>query len=90
MLQEMEVDEQGMTPEEQFGASKSAAGEWASCIQVVEPKLMSVLHTVHMGEQEGAVSLCLASFGYQSEEQSFLVVGTVQRLRFCPMESDGG
>lgn len=84
------MDEQGMTPEEQFGATKTGVGEWASCVQVIEPEHMSVLHTVHMGEQEGAVSLCLASFNQRPEEGSFLVVGTVQRLRFCPTESDGG
>ncbi|GMH39601.1 hypothetical protein BSKO_07499 [Bryopsis sp. KO-2023] len=87
---EMDVDDEGMSPEEQFGASKSAPGEWASCVQVVDPKEMSVVHTVHIEGREAAISLCLAGFNNRMEEGSFLVVGTVNHMKFCPLEADGG
>ena len=85
----MEVEEERMTPEELFGAPKGAPGQWASCLQIVDPSQMGVLYTLQMENNEAAVSLCIADFSNRPDLGSVLVVGTVAGLRFYPLESEG-
>lgn len=91
---DMEVDQtNGETESEElpavdFGYPR-AQGNWASCIQVVDPvSEKAVTHTVELKTNQSLVSAALVSFESRSEEV-FLAVGTAKDLRFNPYKFAG-
>jgi splicing factor 3B subunit 3 len=62
-------------PPEDFGYPR-AKGHWASCIQIIDPlDAKSVIETVHLEENEAALSIAAVSFSSQDDE-TFLLIGT--------------
>jgi splicing factor 3B subunit 3 len=79
-----EIDE---LPAIEFGYPR-AQGNWASCIQVVDPVTeKAVVHTVEIKANQSLVSAALVYF--ESREDSFLVVGTAKDLSFQPYRYSG-
>ncbi|KAF2673961.1 pre-mRNA-splicing factor rse1 [Microthyrium microscopicum] len=76
-------------PPEQFGHAK-AKGHWASCIQVVDPiDTKSVLATIHLEDNEAAVSVAAVQFSSQDDE-TFLLVGTGKDMIPSPASAECG
>lgn len=66
-----------------FGYPKGT-DHWSSCIQVVDPITeKAVLSTVHLTNNETAVSLAVVTFPSQ-QHQTFVLVGTAQDLKLSP------
>ncbi|KAJ5884705.1 Pre-mRNA-splicing factor rse1 [Penicillium taxi] len=63
---------------------------WASCIEVVDPLTSKeVIYTINLEDNEAAVSVTIAPFPSQGNEQ-FLVVGTGKNMSTSPPSSGGG
>lgn len=71
-------------PPTEFGYPK-ATGQWASCIQVVDPLTeKAVVQSVELKDNKSAVSIALAYFESRGENEYYLCVGTAQDLQFTP------
>ncbi|CAI6336295.1 unnamed protein product [Periconia digitata] len=71
-------------PPTEFGYPK-ATGQWASCIQVVDPITeKAVVYTVELKDNKSAVSVALAYFESRGENEYYLAVGTAKDLQFTP------
>ncbi|KAA8568403.1 hypothetical protein EYC84_007437 [Monilinia fructicola] len=76
-------------PPEEFGYPRGT-NHWASCISVVDPVTeKKVLSTVHLEDNESAVSIAVVSFASQ-EDETFLVVGTGKDLIVSPRSFSAG
>lgn len=72
----------------EFGYPR-AAGNWASCIQVVDPvSEKAVTHTVEILSNQSLVSAALVFFESRGDDV-FLVVGTAKDLSFQPYKFSG-
>lgn len=76
-----------MTPDEQFGMPRGVAGQWASCVRVVNPKTGET-SAVEMTDNEAALSCCCCLF--PNFPEVVLVVGTAKALQFNPRSCEGG
>lgn len=75
-------------PATEFGYPR-AAGNWASCIQVVDPVTeKAVTHTVEIKSNQSLVSAALVYFESRGDEP-FLAVGTAKDLSFQPYKFSG-
>lgn len=71
-------------PPEDFGYPR-ARGNWASCIQVVDPVVdKQVLKTVELEQNEAAVSIAVVTFLSLGSE-NYLAVGTAKDMIVSPM-----
>ncbi|KAJ4360278.1 pre-mRNA-splicing factor rse1 [Didymosphaeria variabile] len=69
-----------------FGYPK-AQGQWASCIQIVDPITeKKVVQSLELKDNKSAVSVALAYFESRGENDMYLCVGTVKDLRFTPYQ----
>ncbi|APA10509.1 hypothetical protein sscle_06g052790 [Sclerotinia sclerotiorum 1980 UF-70] len=76
-------------PAEEFGYPRGT-NHWASCISVVDPVTeKKVLATIHLEDNESAVSVAVVAFASQ-EDETFLVVGTGKDLVVSPRSSSAG
>lgn len=68
----------------EFGYPK-AQGQWASCIQIVDPVTeKKVVQTLELQDNKSAVSIALAYFESRGENDMYLCVGTAKDLQFEP------
>jgi splicing factor 3B subunit 3 len=75
-------------PPIEFGYPR-APGNWASCIQVVDPvSEKAVTHTVEINANQSLVSAALVYFESRGDE-AFLAVGTAKDLSFQPYKYSG-
>ncbi|KAK3375163.1 CPSF A subunit region-domain-containing protein [Podospora didyma] len=77
-----------LLPPKDFGYPR-AKGRWSSCISIVDPIGESVLQTIHLVDNEAAVSAAVVSFASQ-EGESFLVVGTGKDMVLNPRQFTAG
>ncbi|ORY63421.1 CPSF A subunit region-domain-containing protein [Pseudomassariella vexata] len=76
-------------PPEEFGYPRGS-GRWASCISVIDPlNEKRVLQTLHLEDNEAAVSVATVSFASQDNE-TFLVVGTGKDMILSPRQFAAG
>ncbi|KAH7374753.1 pre-mRNA-splicing factor RSE1 [Plectosphaerella cucumerina] len=77
-------------PPLEFGYPRSK-GHWASCINVIDPlsEELQTLQTVHLENNEAAVSAAIVSFTSQDNE-AFLVVGTGKDMVLNPRSCTEG
>ncbi|KAL5455420.1 hypothetical protein PMIN06_004506 [Paraphaeosphaeria minitans] len=69
-----------------FGYPK-AQGQWASCIQIVDPVTeKKVLQSLELKDNKSAVSVALTYFESRGDNDMYLCVGTVKDLRFTPYQ----
>jgi len=71
-----------------YGLPRSQ-GHWASCIQVIDPLSQSISNTLHLEDNENAVSIACAPFSSQDDEV-FLVVGTAKNFIPSPRQYECG
>ncbi|KAJ5623551.1 Pre-mRNA-splicing factor rse1 [Penicillium lividum] len=76
-------------PPAEFGYPRGN-GHWASCIQVVDPiSNKEVVFTLHLEDNEAAVSVAVTPF-FSQDDELFLVVGTAKDMEVSPPKSKGG
>lgn len=81
--------EVAVPPSEDFGHPRGT-GHWASCIQIVDPvEAKSVISSIELEENEGAVSMAAVPFTSQDDE-TFLVVGTGKDMTVSPPSASCG
>lgn len=75
---------------EEFGYPRGR-GRWASCISVVDPiaEEPSVIKTIHLEDNEAAVSAAVVPFASQDGE-NFLIVGTGKDMVLSPRQCSEG
>lgn len=84
---EAEAEEQQMTPDEQFGMPRGVAGQWASCVRVLNPRT-GESSAVELADNEAALSCCCCLF--PNFPEVVLAVGTAKALQFNPRSCEGG
>ncbi|KAI9166718.1 Pre-mRNA-splicing factor rse1 [Paramyrothecium foliicola] len=62
---------------------------WASCVNIVDPLAEEVLQTVHLEDNEAAVSVAIVPFASQDNE-NFLVIGTGKDMVVNPQSFSEG
>ncbi len=75
--------EEGTTEQECGYPITPEPGKWGSCIEVVDPKSLSILQQLQFDNNEAALCCCFAQFESMGEEQ-FFIVGTAKDLTFKP------
>ncbi|KAK6601578.1 pre-mRNA-splicing factor rse1 [Botrytis cinerea] len=76
-------------PPEEFGYPRGT-NHWASCISVVDPVTeKKVLSTIHLEDNECAVSIAVVAFAGQ-EDETFLCVGTGKDMVVSPRSFSAG
>ncbi|KAK6605591.1 pre-mRNA-splicing factor rse1 [Botrytis cinerea] len=76
-------------PPEEFGYPRGT-NHWASCISVVDPVTeKKVLSTIHLEDNECAVSIAVVAFASQ-EDETFLCVGTGKDMVVSPRSFSAG
>lgn len=77
-----------MSPEA-FGRPRADAGQWASCIRVVDPVESSTLALVELADNEAAFSIAVVPFASRNGEP-MLVVGTAKDTFLAPRSCKSG
>lgn len=85
-----ELDEERAAAEMQFGGPRGAAGQWASCVRVIDPATASTAAVLELDENEGATCIGLVRFDTPGNAGTYLAVGTAQGLTFNPRQADDG
>lgn len=88
-MQGPEAEEEAAAAEDQFGAPKGAAGQWASCVRVVDAATMATSCLLELDNNEGATCAALVAFNTPGQEGAYLAVGTAQGLTVNPRQADG-
>lgn len=79
-----------LTKEQLLGAPIGAPGQWASCLQIIDPRTLTTTHTEELDNNEAALCLTFAAFDSHPDYGTLLCVGTAKSLRFNPREVDTG
>ena len=69
------------------GVPRPPAGNWASCIRILDPRTGGNLHILELEDNEAAFSMCFATFSSLPQE-IFLIVGTAVNYRLFPRGTD--
>jgi hypothetical protein len=64
MLQGPELDEERAATEMQFGGPRGAAGQWASCVRVIDPASASTTAVLELDENEVRCSRTTFCYGH--------------------------
>ena len=48
--------------EEQYGAPRGEAGQWAACLRIVEPGSLATVFTVELDNNEAVTSMAIVHF----------------------------
>ncbi|KAG8790078.1 pre-mRNA-splicing factor rse1 [Ceratobasidium sp. 428] len=76
-------------PPEVFGLPRADAGQWASCIRIVDPTEPKTIHKIELDNNEAAFSVAVVPFTAR-EGELFLVVGTAKSTFVAPRSSTTG
>ncbi|KAI5479642.1 splicing factor 3B subunit 3 [Pseudohyphozyma bogoriensis] len=80
----MDVDEEvAQLPADVFGLPRAAAGNWASCVRIIDPVEASTIFKLDLENNEAAFSAAIVPFSTQPNDL-FLVVGTAQDTSLAP------
>ncbi|CED84295.1 pre-mrna-splicing factor rse1 [Phaffia rhodozyma] len=74
---------------EVFGRPRADAGQWASCIRVVDPIESTTLSMLDLDENEAAFSIAVVPFASR-EGETLLVVGTAKDTFLSPRSCSSG
>ncbi|KAI8334128.1 CPSF A subunit region-domain-containing protein [Blakeslea trispora] len=78
----------------QFGHVRHRAGQWASCIRLIEPFGGTTLQTIDLEENEAAFSVAMVQFRQNPHatdpQEQFIVVGTGQNVTLQPRSCTAG
>ncbi|KAM0792362.1 pre-mRNA-splicing factor rse1 [Microbotryomycetes sp. NB124-2] len=81
---DVEINEQVLElPTEVFGLPRAPAGNWASCVRVIDPVTASTVFKVDLDNNEAAFAFAIVQFSSRPGEE-FLVVGTGQDTILAP------
>ncbi|KAK0505095.1 CPSF A subunit region-domain-containing protein [Armillaria luteobubalina] len=84
------IDEEVVNlPVTEFGRPKAAAGNWGSCIRIVDPIEAKTVAVVHLDNNEAAFSLAIVPFSARSGDLH-LVVGTAADTIVSPRSCTSG
>ncbi|KAK0225582.1 CPSF A subunit region-domain-containing protein [Armillaria fumosa] len=84
------IDEEVINlPVTEFGRPKAAAGNWGSCIRIVDPIEAKTVAVVHLDNNEAAFSLAIVPFSARSGDLH-LVVGTAADTIVSPRSCTSG
>ncbi|CAE6440620.1 unnamed protein product, partial [Rhizoctonia solani] len=70
-------------PAEDFGLPRAGAGQWASCIRIIDPTEPKTLFKIELDNNESAFSVAVVPFAAR-ENELFLVVGTAKDTHVTP------
>ncbi|KAF8312848.1 hypothetical protein DL93DRAFT_2081807 [Clavulina sp. PMI_390] len=76
-------------PPEEFGYSKAEAGQWASCLRIIDPMEWSSLPPIHFTNNEAAFCATVVPFS-ERPDQLHLVVGLARDTRLAPRSCTTG
>ncbi|KAF5328613.1 hypothetical protein D9619_011578 [Psilocybe cf. subviscida] len=76
-------------PPDSFGRPKAAAGNWGSCIRVIDPVEGRTLSVINLEDNEAAFSLAVVPFSARNDELH-LVVGTAADTHISPRSCSSG
>ncbi|POY74330.1 hypothetical protein BMF94_2524 [Rhodotorula taiwanensis] len=81
---EIDFDEEllALDPKE-FGLPRAGAGEWGSCIRIIDPVTAESVFKLDLQDNEAAFSVAIVNF-HSHPEETFLVVGTGQDTSLAP------
>ncbi|SCV67047.1 BQ2448_5693 [Microbotryum intermedium] len=80
----IDVDDEVMQlPREVFGLPRAPAGNWASCIRIIDPVEATTAFSLELENNEAAFSVALCTFHTTPNEQH-LVVGSAQDTTLSP------
>ncbi|GAA5860506.1 hypothetical protein JCM3774_006190 [Rhodotorula dairenensis] len=81
---EIEVDEEllALDPKE-FGLPRAGAGQWGSCIRIIDPVTAESVFKFDLEDNEAAFSVAIVTF-HSHPDETFLVVGTGQDTSLAP------
>ncbi|ORY72192.1 splicing factor 3b, subunit 3, 130kDa, isoform CRA_b [Leucosporidium creatinivorum] len=86
----MDVDEEvAELPAEVFGLPRAAAGNWASCVRIIDPVEATTIFKLDFENNEAAFSVALVNF-HTSKDETHLVVGTGQDTTLAPRTCKSG
>lgn len=87
---EIENGENGSAgPEEvQFGAVRGKPDEWASCIELVDARTLSV--SGHLDLEGNHIVTCMTLVRFEGQSEDMIAVGTALNMKLQPRGSDGG
>ncbi|KAF4620312.1 hypothetical protein D9613_000135 [Agrocybe pediades] len=84
------IDEEVVNlPYDTFGRPKAAAGNWGSCIRIVDPIEAKTLSVINLEDNEAAFSLAIVPFSARGGELH-LVVGTAADTHIAPRSCSSG
>jgi len=84
------IDEEVVNlPYDTFGRPKAAAGNWGSCIRIIDPVESKTLSVINLEENEAAFSLAIVPFSARGGELH-LVVGTAADTHIAPRSCSSG
>ncbi|ELU42250.1 splicing factor 3B subunit 3 [Rhizoctonia solani AG-1 IA] len=78
-------------PAEDFGLPRAGAGQWASCIRIIDPTEVfcsATLFKIELDNNESAFSVAVVPFAAR-ENELFLVVGTAKDTNVLPRQCVG-
>ncbi|KAF8690293.1 CPSF A subunit region, partial [Rhizoctonia solani] len=76
-------------PAEDFGLPRAGAGQWASCIRIIDPTEPKTLFKIELDNNESAFSVAVVPFAAR-ENELFLVVGTAKDTNVLPRQCATG
>ncbi|KAI9314019.1 CPSF A subunit region-domain-containing protein [Zopfochytrium polystomum] len=71
-------------PPEQFGLPRAEAGNWGSCVRVVNPLSAETLSLVDLDDNEAAFCVTLCSFASSPSRETCVIVGGGQGVTLAP------
>jgi splicing factor 3B subunit 3 len=85
---EEEAEGPGWSAAEQFGLSRGAPGQWASCVRLVDTKAHATTALIELPEGEAA--MCATCCQFPNYPEILLAVGIAVGLTFNPRACGGG
>jgi splicing factor 3B subunit 3 len=83
-----EADAPAWSPAEQFGLARGAAGQWASCVRLVDTKALTTAALIELAPGEAA--MCATCCQFPNYPDVLLAVGIAIGLQFNPRAAAGG
>ncbi|GAA5896462.1 hypothetical protein JCM5296_000672 [Sporobolomyces johnsonii] len=83
-MADMNVDQEVLElPAKEFGLPRAPAGQWASCVRIIDPVAAETVFQLELENNEAAFSAVIVSF-HSAPNEIYLVVGTGQDTSLAP------
>lgn len=87
---ELQAEAEAEARAREFGAPRSEAGTWASCLRLFDPASGRTLQLVELGANEAGFCLATCVFHDRPSEEVYVCVGAARGLHFLPRRAEGG